>query len=244
MILVPALQPIVYGLTAEVLAYEALARWCRGDQIVGPSDLGGTPPWGAVDVQMLAAIHARADAIADVAPRLFINVSKSTIADPGSLSHWIDSVARIAHGATFSIVIEITEGIEDSKLQEAWPQLRRLGVKLALDDFGDGRSSRARLVRYDWDYCKFEGHTVGNQSVRQAIRYCQNSGILPVVERVELRQDSEAFASIGLHWQQGFLHGKPILVDQLLQGRAVARHKETESLQHEWQVGAYHGLTP
>ncbi|ANN80836.1 EAL domain-containing protein [Bordetella flabilis] len=215
MTLLPALQPIVYGLTSEVLAYEALARWRRDGKILGPTDLPEAPQWSGVDIDMLSAILDRAETVSGIAPRLFINVSASTISEPGRLATWISHLAKITSYATFAVVIEITEGIGDDKLQEAWPQLKRLGVKLALDDFGDGRSSRARLVRYDWDYCKFEGHTVRDHRIQEAIRYCQNSGILPIVERVEHQKSSEEFADMGLHWQQGFLHGRPVLVDNL-----------------------------
>ncbi|WP_082884554.1 EAL domain-containing protein [Achromobacter insolitus] len=232
MTLLPALQPIVYGLTSEILAYEALARWRRGEQIVGPMDLPTAPSWNHVDIEMLSAILADADTVADVAPRLFINVSAGTIADPECLSSWISHLAKVARRATFAIVIEITEGIRDDKLQEAWPQLKRLGVKLALDDFGGGRSSRARLLRYDWDYCKFEGHTVREPEIQEAIRYCHNNGILPIVERVEHQQSSEEFAGMGLHWQQGFLHGRPELVAELRQAKGERSQGALAVLQH------------
>lgn len=224
MILIPALQPIVYGITSEVLAYEALARWFHNGQIIGPSDLEAEPLWSSVDIQMLSSILARADTIADVAPRLFVNVGKGTVSNAESLSRWIESIAEITHNTAFSIVIEITEGIEDVQLQEAWPRLKRLGVKLALDDFGDGLSSRSRLVRYDWDYCKFEANTVMQKPMQDAIRYCKNSGVLPVVERVERQRESEEFAAMGLHWQQGFLHGRPTLIDDLQKGQGAATY--------------------
>lgn len=217
--LIPALQPIVYGLTSEILAYEALARWRRGGEILGPSDLPAPPHWRRADIEMLSAILENADAVAGVAPRLFINVSAGTIADAESLTTWISRLALVTRRASFAIVIEITEGISDAKLQEAWPKLKRLGVKLALDDFGEGQSSRARLLRYDWDYCKFEGHTAHFPWAQEAIRYCKNNGILPIVERVEHRQSSQEFAAMGLHWQQGFLHGRPELVEAVTMGR-------------------------
>jgi EAL domain-containing protein (putative c-di-GMP-specific phosphodiesterase class I) len=219
MTLLPALQPIVYGPTSEVLAYEALARWRRAGEIVGPTDLPTAPQWSSVDIEMLAAILDYVEPVSDIVPRLFINVSASTIADRARLATWITCLARITTRATFAVVIEVTEGIGDDKLQEAWPQLKRIGVKLALDDFGGGKSSRARLIRYDWDYCKFEGPTVRDSHIQEAIRYCRNSGILPIVERVEHLQSSEEFAGMGLHWQQGFLHGRPVLVDTLAEKR-------------------------
>lgn len=215
MVLVPALQPIVYGLTAEVLAYEVLARWRVDGRIVGPSDPGVSPNWLTVDAMMLSAIHKQVEAIASIAPRLFVNVSKSTVFDPRHLVPWVENLMEILDHASFAVVVEITEGVDDDRLQDAWPQLKRLGVKLALDDFGHDQSSRSRLVRYDWDYCKFESDLVWGRSTQEAIRYCRNSGILPIVERVERQHDSEVFTTMGLHWQQGFLHGRPEPIDCL-----------------------------
>ncbi len=213
--LIPALQPIVYGQTAEVLAYEALARWSIDGAIVSPSNVGFDPNWRAVDAKMLSIIRKQAGAIANIAPRLFVNLSKSTVSDPQHLESWLESLTEIVSCAGFSVVVEITEGVDDNRLQDAWPQLKRLGVKLALDDFGRDQSSRSRLVRYDWDYCKFEADHVLEKDTQASIRYCGNSGILPIVERVERQHDSEKFTAMGLHWQQGFLHGRPELINCL-----------------------------
>ncbi|WP_323025723.1 EAL domain-containing protein [Castellaniella sp.] len=215
MILVPALQPIVYGSTAEVLAYEVLARWRVNDKIMGPSDVGIEPSWRAVDAKMLSTIHDLSGTIASIAPRLFVNVSKGTVSDSKYLAPWLENLMEILDDASFAVVVEITEGVDDDCLQDAWPRLKRLGVKMALDDFGHDRSSRSRLVRYDWDYCKFESGLVGGRATQDAIRYCRNSGILPIVERVERQHDSEQFTAMGLHWQQGFLHGRPAPIDCL-----------------------------
>lgn len=208
MTLIPALQPIVLSSTTEILAYEALARWHLNDKILTPAQMPKAPLWHIVDQEMIAALHANAHEMSNV-PRLFVNVGESTLESEPSLMAWLAKIEELAHSAPYSIVIEITEGISDSALRRAWPHFRRLGLKLALDDFGDGSSSRARLIHYDWDYCKFESHTAHEASTLSALEYCKISGIRSIVERVDSKQNSKLFEKMGLYWQQGYLHGKP-----------------------------------
>lgn len=224
MTLIPALQPIVLGSTTEILAYEALARWQLNGQVLAPADMPETPLWHVVDQEMIAAFHEHARRLADV-PRLFVNVGESTVESEPAFMAWLSQMDELAQGAPYSIVIEITEGISDGALRRAWPHFRRLGLKLALDDFGDGSSSRARLIHYDWDYCKFESHTAHETSTLSALDYCKMSGIVPIVERVDSKENSKSFEKMGLHWQQGYLHGKPILLcspNQVVQSQCQA----------------------
>lgn len=211
MTLVPALQPIVLGSTTEVLAYEALARWRLNGRVLTPAEMPEAPLWQLVDREMIAAIHKNSPWMANV-PRLFVNVGESTVESQPAFDAWLAQMETLAHAAPYSIVIEITEGISDGALRRAWPHFRQLGLKLALDDFGDGSSSRARLLHYDWDYCKFESHTAHETSTQSALDYCKVSGILPIVEKVDSKENSQSFEKMGLHWQQGYLHGKPKLL--------------------------------
>lgn len=211
MTLIPALQPIVLGSTTEILAYEALARWYFNGQVLSPEQMPEAPSWHVVDQEMIAAFHENARRMANI-PRLFVNVGESTVESEPDFMAWLTQMEELAHAAPYSIVIEITEGISDGALRRAWPHFRRLGLKLALDDFGDGSSSRARLIHYDWDYCKFESHTAHEASTLSALEYCKMSGIRPIVERVDSKENSKFFEKMGLHWQQGYLHGKPILL--------------------------------
>src|SRR3546814_18335225 len=76
------------------------------------------------------------------------------------ISDWSSDVCSsdlFTDGVGTQLVVEITESITDSLLALRWPVLSQLNrVQYAMDDFGDDYSSMQRLIRYPWDYCKFD----------------------------------------------------------------------------------------
>src|SRR3546814_19825898 len=90
------------------------------------------------------------------------------------------------------------------------PVLSQLNlVQYAMDDFGDDYSSMQRLIRYPWDYCKFDANKIINLHDFGAVLYCVHNQIEIVAERVENKTLAESVKSLGLILQQGFFHERP-----------------------------------
>lgn len=212
------LQPIVYGITKDRLAHEVLARWQLKStgEIITPAERKNAINWAQVDRDVLALISFHAPRLAQLTPRLFINLSAQTVGDVDSWSLWLTQLQQLVSQARFAITIEISEDMSDEAVRAIWQPLRRLRVKLAMDDFGRGYSTRARLTQYDWDYCKFEASTLYDADTICGLQFCQHGNIMPIIERVEHAISQKQFMVMGLHWQQGFYHGRPELLSQLL----------------------------
>ncbi len=218
-------QPIAELRHARVLAHEALIR--------APIDC----PWPNPDALFSVAreqglsIHLELECFRQAlkawrdSPRegkLFINLSASALVE--SLAHdgieWLTGTASAAGVALSSIVIELTEHEHVTHLQpiqEALAVLRRAGAALALDDFGDGRSSLRLWSELRPEYVKIDKYFV--QSVHQkahklhTLRALQQLadtfGSELIAEGVEHQEELRILRDLGIPLAQGFLLGRP-----------------------------------
>lgn len=126
------------------------------------------------------------------------------------------------------LIIEVTEGeaIKDIEFTtEAAVQLRIYKIQLAIDDFGSGYSSFARLKQLPFCELKLDRsyvHDCSADSVNAGI--CQSivhlahaSGAIAVAEGVEQAADRDALVRMGCDLAQGFLFGRPMSVGNLIE---------------------------
>ena len=155
-----------------------------------------------------------------------INLSGQTLGD--SAFHR-DIVEMIRH-APFDvsrICLEITETAAITHLAEARTlieDVRALGVKVALDDFGAGASSFGYLKSLPVDYLKIDGHfitnllddEIDNAAVRCFCEVAKVMGVKTIAEFVERDAVRDELRTIGVDMAQGYLIHKPEPLDQLL----------------------------
>jgi EAL domain-containing protein (putative c-di-GMP-specific phosphodiesterase class I) len=201
-----ATQPIIDISEKSIFAYEVLARNSNKNEFSPP------PPnhifWGLIDCQALQL----ADKLLLDKPHIITNISEATLADDRLFAQW--SLVARSRMAKNTLSIEITEQVSDHTLAHRWKQLKALGVKIALDDFGQENSSLARLQNYDWDIAKFEVDLPTGFSDYQmvGIEECAGRGITMIAERIENKQQALTAKDAGLILQQGFLWAHPEIV--------------------------------
>lgn len=127
-----------------------------------------------------------------------------------------------------AVTIELTETQEDSAasggLFEALTELRMAGFGLAIDDFGIGYSSLARLRDIPFTELKvdrsfLEGlseHPHRRAIVKSMIDLAHRLGMHTVSEGVETSAHSEIVRELGCDREQGYLYGAPMPEWQLL----------------------------
>lgn len=216
MIFAPVLQQIKDVGTGSFVAAEVLARWCSEGQVFTPSGLSSPPNWGVVDIEVARFIQDHLCHCSEEYQTLFVNVSEQTLKSDIIFHTWAEIIRAITTNHPSRLVIEITEGVQDESLAFRWGALTAMGVSLALDDYGDKNSSMSRLIGYDWDYCKFDARKLSSFDGFTAILHCRRKGIHLIAEQVETPPLEENAKLLGLVWQQGFLHGKPIAVEKSL----------------------------
>ena len=134
------------------------------------------------------------------------------------------------------MVLEITEGvlIDDPLTAKArLEDLRRLGVRLALDDFGSGYSSLAYLQQLPFDKLKIDRGFVAalDQSantgviIQAIVTLGRALGMSVVIEGVETEEQRVLLRLAGCTEMQGFLFAKPAAavssIEHLLLGGTV-----------------------
>ena len=117
---------------------------------------------------------------------------------------------------------------EFDAVSEAAVQLRIYGVTLAIDDFGSGYSSFARLKQFPFGEIKLDRSFVQNcASDAMNASICQSivdlaraAGATCVAEGIENKDDWDALIRLGCNFGQGFLFGRPMSVGKLIERTA------------------------
>lgn len=121
--------------------------------------------------------------------------------------------------------IEITESVfqtGDDNIR-SFPQVKDLGVKIAIDDFGIGYSCLSSLTHLPLDRLKidkvFMDNILSNMDyktiVTTIISMSRALGISVVAEGVETFEQVENLRGIGCPVVQGYFFSKPVIADQI-----------------------------
>lgn len=212
---------------------EALSRW---DHPLHGRLSAVTLLETAASAELALAVgrHIRSRAIATAASwkgaladlKLSLNVTAADLADP----EFIDSLARDLASSGLSprrLVIEVTEEAIINDLDAAAATLsllRRDGVGVALDDFGAGYSSLARLARLPVDTIKLDrsfaqGLTGSERErivVEGMIATARRLGLTVVAEGIEDDVQLAAARAAGCQWVQGYCVAPPLDQSALL----------------------------
>jgi diguanylate cyclase (GGDEF)-like protein len=158
--------------------------------------------------QQFSANRTKADSI------FFINLSGATLGDAGYLKFVNEALAR--HSIPpHAICFEVTETAAIANLTNALSfiqNVKSLGCKVALDDFGSGLSSFSYLKTLTADYLKIDGPFVRDMlddpmdaAIVQAIHNIGHVvGIKTIAEFVENDGIKEQLAKIGVDYAQGY----------------------------------------
>jgi diguanylate cyclase len=139
------------------------------------------------------------------------------------------------------IEIELTESgtMFDLKVaQRVFPELRAVGVKLSIDDFGTGMSSLAYVKKLDVNYIKIDRSFISNITsdyrdeavIKSMLLLCSDLNKEVIAEGVETLEQVEKLHGLGCKLAQGYYFGKPmdpILVTPLLTKNAPVLSKVT-----------------
>jgi diguanylate cyclase (GGDEF)-like protein len=221
-------QPIINADTGAIGGIEALLRWNHATR-------GAIPPSVFIPVAEKAGLMDRLGefvlrrAIADAArwPDLYlsVNLSPLQVRDP----RFVDVVASVLADSGFKparLVLEITEGVlidDPDQTRARLLELRALGVRLALDDFGSGYSSLSYLQQLPIDKLKIDRSFVasldqsanGGVIIQAIVTLGRALGMDVVIEGVETEQQRVLLRLAGCNEMQGYLFAKPAVADDI-----------------------------
>lgn len=148
-----------------------------------------------------------------------INLSGASLGDP-ELLEFIREGFRRRGVSPARVCFEITESAAIANLAETLPllnELKGMGCRLSLDDFGSGMSSFAYLKRLPVDYLKIDGAIVKGLAsdpldfimVQSIHNIATAMGIHTVAEFVESEEIFLKLREIGVRYAQGYWLGRP-----------------------------------
>jgi len=147
-----------------------------------------------------------------------VNVSPVQLAQPG----YGTSVADALRAEGFppeALCIEVTESVlADAALASVVAEIRRLGVRVSIDDFGMGYSSLSYLRRLPVDVVKLDrsfledaaGDPACRGFVGSVVSVVHAAGMAVVIEGIETHAQLALALSSGADMLQGFLFAKPL----------------------------------
>jgi diguanylate cyclase (GGDEF)-like protein len=237
-----AFQPIVSITTGQCTAIELLARWHH-------------PTRGAVPPDEFIAIAERIGVIRELGEQVFthacriatvvhktrpdlditVNVSPAQLSDP-TLADRFGALLRASAVNPKRLVLEVTENALMQDVDAAAERLRELktlGVRVAVDDFGVGHSSLSYLRKFPVDVLKLDKsfiaslHDGGGQLARAVIQLGALLGLDVIAEGIESKAQLDELTTFGCASGQGYLFASPMTQDELLEHLKTADQPAT-----------------
>jgi diguanylate cyclase (GGDEF)-like protein len=225
-------QPMFRLPTGDLVAVEALIRWQdphRG--LIPPQRFIPTAEHTGIirpiGEWVLEAVCRQAAAWREAGLRVPIsfNVSLRQFREPG----FTDAVRRAvaAHGVDpADLIVEITESVAMRDAECVEPvlgDLRALGVRIAIDDFGVGYSSLARLKEMAVDLLKLDAQFLPRTPsdhraatlTRAVLELAAALGMSAVAEGVQTPEQRELLADARCTLAQGFLLSHPLPAEEM-----------------------------
>jgi diguanylate cyclase (GGDEF)-like protein/PAS domain S-box-containing protein len=215
-------------LSGSVIGAEALLRWRHPQRglippaqfIVLAEECGLIVPIGRW-VLREACRQSRAWQLAGLAPiAVAINVSSVELRNPDFVAG-VDATLKEAGLNPRYLELDLAESVlrEDSRsVENVLDDLKRIGVLLAVDDYGTGYSSLRRLTRFPIDCLKIDRSFVRNLTtdennagiVNAVIGIGKSLNMLVVAEGVETREQLDILQERRCPQAQGYLFSRPV----------------------------------
>jgi PAS domain S-box-containing protein len=219
-------QPIIEIATGKALQHELLVRIRGHDgEIIAPGVfLPVAEAHGliqAIDQRVLELAMPYAAA----GHRIGINVSASSISDPGTV-RLVRRQLQEHHVDPRLVVFEITETalIQNEAIAQAFVEnVRDLNCGVALDDFGTGFGSfrylkrlRVNCLKVDQEFVQDldgDASQVNRHVIESIVTLARGMGQLTIGEGVETSSALEVLRELGVDYAQGYLFARPAPAD-------------------------------
>ena len=242
-------QPRFDVSSRQVRCMEALIRWNHPkDGQLMPDEflpaIESTDAIVSVDHWVLRRALAQLASWSGDCPDLTVSVNMSArqLTDTALADNVIELV-RDAHVDPAKVELEVTEHAvldNGNTAREVIHRLHQFGLKIAIDDFGQGYSNFARFAELPVDVIKIDRSLIGKLTVdqrvpkivRSLITMAEGLNCTAVAEGIETLEEITILSKIGCTEFQGYLFSKPL--DAEGAGAWLARVSTTiEAIKHD-----------
>jgi diguanylate cyclase (GGDEF)-like protein len=232
-------QPIVAAQGARIVGVEALLRWNHAShgQIPPATFIPVAEQMGLMDT-LGAFVLRRALTEAKRWPDLYVAVNLSPLqVRDRSIVDLVRATLAETGVEPRRLMLEVTEGVlidNPDEMVKRIEDLRALGVRIALDDFGSGYSNLGYLQRFPFDKLKIDKSFVsalgrssnGGVIIQAIVALGRALGVTVLVEGVETEEQRVLLRLAGCDEMQGYLFARPApakAIDRLLKQPKSAR---------------------
>ncbi|MFD3684290.1 putative bifunctional diguanylate cyclase/phosphodiesterase [Nocardiopsis sp. NPDC058631] len=232
-------QPVVDLGSSQVTSVEALVRWDRGGEAIGPDAFLGAAEESGLIVPLGEWILREACEkvavwrLSDWDIGLSVNLSVKQVLS----ARFVETVAGVLAETGLSaevLTMEVDEEVlldDGGEAVQRLAELRELGVRLAIDDYGMGYASLAHLRRLSVDAIKIDPSFIADLGrddtvtllTHTIIQLGRDLGVQVVAEGIERPEQLEQLRAMGCDHGQGFLVARPMAasgVESLVGGEA------------------------
>ena len=225
-------QPIFDAHTGNTVGFELLMRWESAAEIILPDQFIPLAEELGLIIQMteLAINRGLIDLKqwSNKRENLYISVNLAAqYFNKDSLVPYIVRLLNVHQLPANALRVEITENAfmsEPEKSIETMGALSKLGVKLALDDFGMGLSSLSNLKILPVDIIKINRSFVAGIGLNEAdeaivdttLVLAQRLDMQCVATGVETKEQLAYLASKNCHYLQGYLCSRPVPAEDIM----------------------------
>ena len=169
-----------------------------------------------------------------------MNLSGASLNDEKFLADVYDLLEKNRH-LVGQICLEITESValhDIDNTRRFVNKVRRIGARVALDDFGAGYTSFSYLKEFTADLLKIDGSFIVNMNkhpaniaiVEAIVNLAKNLGMKVIAEWAEDNATVQTLTDIGVDYVQGFVVSRSQHPDKLLLAQSSASFIKDEEL--------------
>ncbi len=217
--LVPFYQPIIDNATGKIVKYEALIRMLDDDRIISP--------FRFLDIAVKAKLYHKLTRIMidkvfetfkDKPYSFSINLTASDVLNEETKGYLIEKIKACGIADRFVVEILESEGFERyDEIKAFFDEVKALGCKVAIDDFGSGYSNFQHLINLNVDFIKIDGSLIkglvddqSSQIVTQTIAiFAKKLGAKTIAEFVHNEAVQKIVLDMGIDFSQGYHFGEP-----------------------------------
>jgi len=220
--IVPVYQPIFDVKTNKIHKYECLVRIQKDDgSLMTPFFfLDIAKQSDQYDMITKIMISKTFEYMKDKKCEFSINLSSIDIENPKLLDYLFNKLAE--YKLYNRLVIELLEDEVIHNFDDVlhfMKELKRMGVKVAIDDYGSGYSNLERIFQFEPDFIKIDGSIIKdvvNSKTKQAITksavfLAKELGVKTIAEFVADKDISNKVRELGVDFLQGYYISEPKL---------------------------------
>ena len=221
---IPVFQPIV-DRNGHIFKYEALMRLDQEQKLISPYFfLEIAHQTNQYEKLTDIMVEKSFSYMRETGQDLSINLTFSDIQNQRFVDSLYHKIQKERIGPQLTVEILESEDINDLVLIQTFVKnLKRLGVEVAIDDFGSGFSNFTHILKIEPDYLKIDGSLIkdidtdekSRKLVESIVFMSHRLGIRTVAEYVHSKEVFEIAKNLNVDAFQGFYFSEPLRSEAL-----------------------------